>query len=172
METELDSEIDSEYFLFKSFEESENALIPQLRTIAHSLADVKEGYKKLEGSTERFDSIIIELEDIAEEFNSIGEDTEHDPQRLLEIQERLDFIYKLQTKHHVKTDAALLEVQNTLNEQLDAIGDLSAEIEGLEKQIDKSETELKKLATKLSKKRKEVSPKFWTSDYYRTNATA
>ncbi len=140
--------------------EDENALIPQLRTIAHSLADVKKVYKKLEGSTERFDSIIIELEDIAEEFNSIGEDTEHDPQRLLEIQERLDFIYKLQTKHHVKTDAALLEVQNTLNEQLNAIGDLSAEIESLEKQIVKSETELKKLATKLSKKRKEVSPKF------------
>ncbi len=140
--------------------EDENALIPQLRSIAHSLADVKKAYKKLEGSTERFDSIIIELEDIAEEFNSIGEDTEHDPQRLLEIQERLDFIYKLQNKHHVKTDGELLEVQNKLTEQLNAIGDLSAEIESLEKQIIKSESTLNKLAAKLSKKRKEVAPTF------------
>ena len=140
--------------------ENENALIPQLRSIAHSLSDVKKAYQKLESPVERFDSIIIELEDIAEEFNNIGEDTEHDPQRLLEIQERLDFIYKLQNKHHVKTDAELLEVQTKLNEQLDAIGDLSAEIEKLEKQIAKSETDLKKLATKLSKKRKEVAPSF------------
>lgn len=140
--------------------EDENALIPQLRSIAHSLADIKKDYKKLEGSVERYDSIIIELEDIAEEFNSIGEDTEHDPQRLQEIQERLDFIYKLQNKHSVKTDAELLQVQQTLNNQLNDIGDLSAEIENLEKQIVKSEASLKKLATKLSKKRKEVAPTF------------
>ena len=134
--------------------EDENALIPQLRSIAHSLADIKKDYKKLEGSVDRYDSIIIELEDIAEEFNSIGEDTEHDPQRLQEIQERLDFIYKLQNKHSVKTDADLLQVQQTLNEQLNDIGDLSAEIENLESQIVRSEVSLKKLATNYRRKEK------------------
>jgi DNA repair protein RecN (Recombination protein N) len=53
-----------------------------------------------------------------------------------------------------------LELQDKLQTQLDAFGDLSSDIENLEQQLVVQEAELKTLATALSDKRKAVIPNF------------
>jgi DNA repair protein RecN (Recombination protein N) len=74
----------------------------------------------------------------------------------MEIQNRLDLIYKLQNKHHVKTVNELLSIQTDLQSKVGAFADLSIEIEKTEKDIEKFEQNSTNLADQLSKKRKVV----------------
>ena len=77
-----------------------------------ALGNLRKVYPELEKIMERFDGAVLEIQDVAAEFERIAEDTEHDGERILEIQSRLDLIYKLQNKHHVKTVNELLEIQD------------------------------------------------------------
>ena len=145
---------------FRAVSEDENAVINQLKSIGQSISQVKKYTPSVSKLYERFESIIYELEDIGGELESIAEDTEHDPERIADIQIRLDVLYKLLKKHGVATVEQLLEIQNNLQSQLNAFGDLSEDIERLEKAIIAQEAELRKLAGELSAKRKFVTPQF------------
>lgn len=145
---------------FRAVSEDENAVINQLKSIGQSISQVKKYTPSVSKLYERFESIIYELEDIGGELESISEDTEHDPERIADIQTRLDVLYKLLKKHGVATVEQLLEIQNNLQSQLNAFGDLSEDIERLEKALVAQEAELRKLAGELSAKRKFVTPQF------------
>lgn len=141
---------------FQSLSESESSVISNLEEIGMALSNLRKVYPDLEKIMERFDGAVLEIQDVASEFERISEETEHDGERILEIQTRLDLIYKLQNKHHVKTVNELLEIQADLQSKVGAFADLSSEIEKTEKDIEKFEQGSKKLADQLSKKRKAV----------------
>ena len=141
---------------FNSLSESESSVISNLEEIGMALASLRKVYPDLEKIMERFDGAVLEIQDVASEFERIADETEHDGERILEIQNRLDLIYKLQNKHHVKTVNELLEIQADLQSKVGAFADLSSEIEKTEMDIEKFEQASKKLAAQLSKKRKAV----------------
>lgn len=141
---------------FQSLSESENSVVSNLEEIGMALASLRKVYPDLEKIMERFDGAVLEIQDVASEFERIAEETEHDGERILELQTRLDLIYKLQNKHHVKTVNELLEIQADLQNKVGAFADLSSEIEQTEKDIENFEQKSMKLATQLSKKRKAV----------------
>lgn len=141
---------------FQNLSENENSIISNLEEIGMALTSLKKVYPDLEKIMERFDGAVLEIQDVAAEFERIAEDTEHDGERIIEIQSRLDLIYKLQNKHHVKTVNELLEIQEDLQKKVGAFADLSSEIEQTEKDIEKHEQDATQLATKLSAKRKSV----------------
>ena len=141
---------------FQSLSESENSVISNLEEIGMALAGLRKVYPDLEKIMERFDGAVLEIQDVASEFERIADETEHDGERILEVQTRLDLIYKLQNKHHVKSVNELLEIQTDLQSKVGAFADLSSEIEKTEKDIEKFEQDSKKLAAQLSKKRKAV----------------
>ena len=131
-----------------------------MRSISASISQVKKYTPSVSKLYERFESLLFELEDIGGELSDIAEDTEYDPEKIADIQTRLDVIYKLQKKHGVATVEQLLQIQEDLQKQLDAFGDLSEEIASLEKQIAGQEQSLRKQAGELSAKRKFVIPQF------------
>jgi DNA repair protein RecN (Recombination protein N) len=145
---------------YQAISEDENAIVGQMRSISSSINQVKKYTPSVAKLYERFESILFELEDIGGELESIAEDTEYDPERIADIQVRLDVMYKLQKKHGVSTIEQLLEIQEDLQKQLDAFGDLSEDISNLEQEIKIQETELKRQAGELSAKRKFVIPQF------------
>ena len=147
---------------FRAVSEDENAIVGQLRSVGQGIAQVKKYNPSVSKLYERLEGLLFELEDIGGELEAIAEDTEYNPERIADIQTRLDTIYKLQKKHGVATVEQLLEIQNTLQTQLDAFGDLSEEIEKLEKNLVKLEADLRKQAEQLSAKRKFVTPQFET----------
>jgi ATPase involved in DNA repair len=51
----------------------------------------------------RLDCCYIELIDLSHEIASAREEVEFDPTRLDYVDQRLNFIYSLQEKHHVQT---------------------------------------------------------------------
>jgi DNA repair protein RecN (Recombination protein N) len=141
---------------FQSISESESSVISNLEEIGMALSSLRKVYPELDKIMERFDGAVLEIQDVASEFERIADETEHDGERIMEIQNRLDLIYKLQNKHHVKTVNELLSIQTDLQSKVGAFADLSIEIEKTEKDIEKFEQNSTNLADQLSKKRKVV----------------
>ncbi len=145
---------------FQHLLEDEQSVIGQLETVVKSVGEVKEFHPNLESLHSRFQGLLYELQEVAQDFEKISEQTEYDGERIQEIQERLDLIYRLQNKHRVASVEDLLTIQQDLQDQLDAFGDLSSDIQALETNIAEQENQLFDIALELSKRRKAEIPDF------------
>lgn len=149
--------------LSKSFQiisEDELAIIGQLRELSNEIADFAKFHPKLQKVLERYDGLVLDLQDIVEEFENIAEDTEYDEERIQAVSERLDLLYRLQKKHFVNSIAELLQIQANLQAKIDNYSNSTDAMEKLEIIIDKQEKELRKQAKVLSKSRQDVIPFF------------
>lgn len=141
---------------FQYLSENEQSLVSQMEELGVTLHQIGKYDPKLANLSEKYDGLTEELKDIASEFETIAEVTEYDPERIIEIQARLDVIYRLQNKHKVASVKELLDIQYNLQQQLGAFGDLSTEIETLRLRIVEQETHLWEAAQTLSERRKQV----------------
>lgn len=115
-------------------------------------------YPELSVMADRMKVCNIELKDISREIESLSNRINYDPQRISEINERLDTIYHLQQKHRVKSVDELLAIKESYAEKLDAIGSLDKQISTLSKKIADTEKSLKQLADKISLGRRKAIP--------------
>jgi DNA repair protein RecN (Recombination protein N) len=145
---------------FQHLTEGDMPLTGQLNDVLRQVAEVKKFHPDIPDLHRRLESLALELEDLAGEFEKVAEDTEFDPERILEIQQRLDTIYRLQNKHRATTVKELLDIQDDLQQKLDAIGDLSSEIEKLEISISGQEKNLRSIAAQLADRRRKAAPGF------------
>lgn len=145
---------------YQYLSDSEQSIIGQLQSLNISIASVQRYDSRIQKLYERFDGLIYELQDVANEFEQIGEATEFDQERIVEIQERVNLIYRLQKKHHLKSVSELIALQQQLQAQYHSFADLSTEITTLETTIQQQEQQLLELAKVLSEKRQAVAPQF------------
>ncbi len=145
---------------FQYLSENEQSLVSQMEELSIRLHQVSKYEQRMQRLSERYDGLVEELKDIASEFEEIAEQTEYDPERILEIQARLDLIYRLQNKHRVASVKELIAIQENLQQQLGDFGDLSTEIETLRKRIAEQEAHLLEVAQMLSERRQLVVPDF------------
>jgi DNA repair protein RecN (Recombination protein N) len=130
--------------------EDERAISSQMLDIIGPLFNIAEFHKDLPALAERLEGLKFELEEIANDFSRIADNTEYDPERLQEIDERLDMLFRLQKKHNVSSEEELIEIQEELQENLQGFEDLSGQIVELEKQISAQEKALFKIGAELS----------------------
>jgi DNA repair protein RecN (Recombination protein N) len=147
---------------FRQLGDDENAITVQFEDLVKNVASMKKFHPDVASIHERLENLRYELTDIAKECESIAEDTEYDGQRILDVQARLDLIYKLQKKHNVRDVAELIVIENTIRARLAGFGDLSGTIVNLEQKITERQVELRKMATELSDRRKGVTVDFVT----------
>ena len=140
--------------------ESEHSIISQLEEIAQSITQVKDFDIRIQPLDSRMEGLLAELQDLVIEFERIAEDTEYDGERIQEVKERLDLIYRLQNKHNVTTVEELIAIQTSLQERKDQFTNLSAGMEDLEQKIAAQEQELIQRASTLTERRKKVVPGF------------
>jgi DNA repair protein RecN (Recombination protein N) len=145
---------------FQHLSEDEQSVLGQMEEIGQSLASVRKFHPDLESIISRYDGLLLELQDLVQDFEKVADDTEYDGEKILEIQNRLDQIYKLQKKHHVKTVSELMQIQADLEKRLTEFSDISGEIEVIEKSITTRKSLLVKTAANLSKRRKAEAPGF------------
>lgn len=132
----------------------------QLLDISRSMAATRKLSAELNSLSERLESIMIELQEFSKDCDRIAEHTEYDAQRISEIQERLDIIYKLQKKHSVNSVADLLQIQENLEAQTGGFTDLGEAIAALEKTIALHEKSLAAAAAELGDRRRKVTQGF------------
>lgn len=142
-----------------SLENFDGGLIDQLRETSRSLSQVSNFDNKIESVETRLNALIEELADINNEISIINDKVEYDPQRLEEIEERLQTIFRITQKHGVQNSDQLLEIQATFEKEMFGFADTNKEIEKLSSDISINEKELRKTATELSSKRQAVVAK-------------
>ena len=129
-------------------------LIKQSISELHSITSV---YGDAEELANRLDSCYIELKDIAGELEGQAEDIEYNPQRLEQVNDRLNTIYTLQKKHNVESVKELLDIQKDMEDRLMRIDNSDDFIEQLRLKVDAQKTKTLGIAKKLSKARHEAA---------------
>ncbi len=145
---------------YNHLSEADQSMIGQVQTLLRSLSATRKISPALSHISDRLEGVLVELQDVAKECERISEGTEHDPQRIGEVQERLNVLYKLQKKHGVPDIAGLLALQEHLEQQLKGFTSLDETIAELERRIAAAEKDLRAQADVLSQRRKGVAGGF------------
>lgn len=145
---------------FQHLTEGDMPLTGQLNDVLRQVSEVRKFHPAIPELHRRLESLALELEDVAGEFEKVAEDTEFDPERIIEIQQRLDTIYRLQNKHRVVSVKELIDLQQDIQQKLGAFGDLSSEIEQLEISLSGQEKNLRSIAVQLTERRRKAAPGF------------
>ena len=109
---------------------------------------------------ERANSLKIELDDIVSELESTNETVDFNPLELEELNNRLQLIYNLQNKHSVSSIEELLEIQEKLEVEVDAVQIFSINISKKEKEVAMVMKKVDAFATDIYKKRQKIVPLF------------
>jgi DNA repair protein RecN (Recombination protein N) len=113
---------------------SEEPIAQNLKALSQKLGNLKEYHADIEDLQKRMQSAQVEIQDIADELERIDDGIAYDAERINTVNERLSAGYKLQKKHGVVSTAQLLDIQETLQQKLDAVFNISNTIEKLEKE--------------------------------------
>ncbi len=139
--------------------ESDFAALDALRQSRTLLGQISAFGKGLSGLHSRLESAFIELDDISNELEAEAEHVEFDPEKALQLKERLDLIYRLQQKHQVATIHELLAIQDEYSAKLAHSDDTDLAYAKLHSLIAQLAQKLNKVAVDLTKARKDEIPK-------------
>lgn len=140
--------------------ESEQSIIDQLQTLTQSLQSAAKVDPKVEELQQRLLGLTEELNDVGNALERHAEATDFDPERIQELQLRLDQLYRLQKKHQVSSNGELLEIQERLRNEVSAVENIDEEIERLLQAVQKAEVQLREQAESISANRQRVAPGF------------
>lgn len=140
--------------------ESEQSIIDQLQTLTQSLQSAAKVDPKVEELQQRLLGLTEELNDVGNALERHAEATDFDPERIQELQLRLDQLYRLQKKHQVSSNGELLEIQERLRNEVSAVENIDEEIERLLQSVQKAEVQLREQAESISANRQRVAPGF------------
>ena len=112
--------------------------------------------KELQEHETNLAEAVYRLEDVAASISSYESDIEDDPQRLAEIEERLDLISRLKRKYGATIEEILKRAEDDRAE-LDTIVNRDELVARLQQQDAHFRREIGQLATQLSAKRKEAA---------------
>lgn len=135
----------------------EDGTLTRLRGALQSLRSAQKNWPQAQELSERLDSCLIELKDIAETIDDAQENINFDPTRLEQVNERLDLIYTLLKKHKKDNIAQLLELAESIRTRLDRSGSYELDIEQLTARVEAARKEMEKSATELTKTRQKAS---------------
>ncbi len=110
----------------------------------------------LKTARELLENARIEVEEAATELQHAIDNIEIDPEKLREVEERLDALYQTARKHRVKPEE-LIQLQTRLNEELAQLDASDERIDALRQQREIQLNNYVKQAEKLSKQRKKAA---------------
>ncbi|WP_296120711.1 DNA repair protein RecN [uncultured Bacteroides sp.] len=131
----------------------EGGLLSELKECLNTMLGLQRVYPAAGELAERMESTYIELKDISQEVSGQEDEIEFNPERLEEVNERLNMIYTLQQKHRVSTVGELLALTDEYAAQLSAITSSDEHIEELKTRCDALYNKVKKQAAVLTKAR-------------------
>lgn len=139
------------------FSDENNGIVENFKSSMMELRKIEDVYPQAKSFLQRMDSLYIEIKDIAQDLDGATEEVDYDPNRLEEINSRLDTIYSLQQKYHVKTISELKIIEQNLKKKIELIDNSDEEIK---EQEDKKAACLKSCLNKaaiLTNLRKEAA---------------
>lgn len=108
----------------------------------------------------RFESLYLELKDIAEQFGDYLSEVDSDPKELQSIEHRLNLIYEANRRFNVNNENELLKIKVDIESQLASIDNSDDDISALEQKKKSEGIKLKELADRLSQTRIKAADQF------------
>ena len=133
------------------------AVTQQLRQAVNALRQVERVMPDAASWAERLESCRIELADLEQDIEQAAERTEANPQRLAYLDERLSTLYSLQKKHHKNSVAELIQLRDSLAEQLDRIENSDAYLQQKTAEVTTLFNSLCTVGTLLTKTRQKAA---------------
>jgi len=134
--------------------------VDALESLAMTIGDDDDGQTDFHALSERLESARIEIADIADTLFDYKESLNMEPGRLEEVEERLNRLYSLETKHHAANSDELIALRDRLGEQLGALTDSDNVLATLETEAKRAKKHAVALATALSEKRASAGAEF------------
>ena len=131
----------------------EGGLLAGLKESLNTMLGLQKVYSPATELAERLESTYIELKDVSQEVSSQEEDVEFNPERLEEVNDRLNLIYTLQQKHRATTVEELLTLAEEYAAKLAAITSYDERIGELTTLCDTLYNKVRKQAAVLTKAR-------------------
>lgn len=139
---------------------NERGLLDMLNGLLQEIKPVKNYYADISAVHGIIENCYLELKEAARDMEDVNEKLDVDPQRLSELNQRLDLINALQQKHRVGSIAQLLAVKADFEARLNRHTTMGEQIEALKGEITEIEARLKSTAKTLSAKRKAAGESF------------
>ena len=130
--------------------EGETPVTDSLRQIRNLLNSIQKHFPMAQELAERLESCRIELQDIAGTLESEAESIDCDPERLEQVQSRLNTLFSLEQKHHVGSSDELVAIMKDLQEKLDIMDNSDEHIRQLQQLEAEARTLVNELAAKLT----------------------
>jgi DNA repair protein RecN (Recombination protein N) len=127
----------------------------KLQRDAEAWAHLDAGLAEL---VQRLEALNTEAQDLAHTLREMGQRWEPNPERLEEIELRLQMLRRLEAKYRKPIDE-LIVYQVSLDEQETRLQQQEDDLSGLEADVSEAYTQLKQAAGELSKQRKKVAGK-------------
>ncbi len=127
----------------------------KLQREAESWAKLDPGLAEL---VQRLDSLQTEVQDVAQTLRQLGERWEADPERLDEVERRLQFLRRLETKYRRTIDELIVyrisldEQETRLQQEEDDLGGIETELGAAFKQLKVAAADLSKLRQRVAKR--------------------
>ncbi len=131
--------------------------LDQLRPALKALNELAHLDKNLEEHETNLSEAIFRLEDVAASISSYESDIEDDPQRLTEVEERLDLIARLKRKYGVTTIEEILQRAADDQAELETIVHRDELIATLQQQDGLLRQEIGRIAQGISERRREAA---------------
>lgn len=131
----------------------------EVKNTMQKLALISANYKDL---SERVNSTLIELDDVATEVERFQSELDVNPKRLEEVEGKLSVINNLMQKHIVQTIPELIEIREQLAQKVEATENVDKDILNKEKEIKAVVKQLDSEAAIITKKRNDAIPKLIT----------
>ncbi len=142
--------------IFTLLDEEEHGVNTSLKTALNQSELLLKVYPKLQEASERIRSSYLDLKDLSRELEVLLNDVEVNPSRMDQISERLNLLFTLQQKHHVKNSTELIALRDEFASKLGFIESFDTNISEHKKQLTEAEVIAKDLADQLTTKRRSV----------------
>ncbi|MEY4692108.1 MAG: repair protein RecN [Verrucomicrobiota bacterium] len=137
--------------------EAEDATLTTLGAVGRSLHDLARIDASAQPMLDLQGQAVGMLRDLQAELSRYSDRIESDPQRLAELEERLDLLQSLQRKYGGSVEE-VLSFGDQARQRLESLEGRDAELERLNHELETVENELRKLGKELSDRRRAVLP--------------
>lgn len=138
-------------------DDNDSAALSQLQLAKGLLTKISAFNPTIAEYCQRLESSLIELHDIMDSLESLNDQLNYDPERQRHIDERLDTLYRLEKKHNVDSVERLLNIRNTLDQQLQHIAGMDQQIKQAMEQVDQTFADVQACGKRLSQHRRQAA---------------
>lgn len=139
--------------------EEEGGVLSAMAQISSALLDAKRYLPSAESLSDRFQNLEYELQDCSAELSRTAELLDYDPAELEQIEDRLDFLYRLSLKYG-ETEEDMLGYLENCRAELQNIELSDERLAKLNEQYESAKEEAIRLAKLLSAQRKKAASRF------------